>query len=151
LYGQHRAARPADALHPLGYGRELYFWSFIVALLIFALGAGVSIFQGIAQIRSLRPIESPQVSYIVLAAAFLFEGISWTIALRQYRGEQARNNRGVFENFRHSKDPPLFMVLFEDSAALSRCRRRARAGEQEPSDRSGGTLREASGWPISAE
>ena len=118
LYGQHRAGRPPDALHPLGHGRELYFWSFVVALLVFALGAGVSIFQGISQLRTLRPIESPQISYIVLAAAFVFEGISWTIAFRQYRGEQPRTHRGVFENFRRSKDPPLFMVLFEDTAAL---------------------------------
>ena len=120
LYGQHRAGRRADAEHPLGHGRELYFWSFIVALLIFAIGAGVSIYQGIAHIRAPQPIENPWVNYIVLALATLFEGGSWTISVRQFRS----TNRGrlglydFYEAFRKSKDPPSFMVLFEDSAAL---------------------------------
>jgi cation diffusion facilitator family transporter len=120
LYGQHRAARRADAEHPLGHGRELYFWSFIVALLIFAIGAGVSIYQGIAHIRDPHPIENPAVNYIVLALAMLFEGGSWAISVRQFR-HTTRVRLGLYdfyEAFRKSKDPPSFMVLFEDSAAL---------------------------------
>ncbi|MGH8136832.1 MAG: cation diffusion facilitator family transporter [Steroidobacteraceae bacterium] len=118
LYGQYRATRRPDAAHPLGHGRELYFWSFIVALLIFALGSGISIYQGIAQVSNPRPIHDPLVSYIVLALAFVFEGGSWFVAARQFRGIQARSKRGFYESFRRSKDPPAFMILFEDTAAL---------------------------------
>ena len=118
LYGQHRAARRPDPEHPLGHGRELYFWSFIVALLIFAIGSGVSLFQGIAQLREPRPLESPWVNYIVLAFALVFEGASWAISLKQFRSTTARGRLTFYEAFRRSKDPPSFMVLFEDSAAL---------------------------------
>ena len=118
LYGQHRATQRPDREHPLGYGRELYFWSFIVALLIFAIGAGVSIYQGIAQLREPRPIESPWVNYIVLAFALVFEGASWAISLKQFRSTTARGRLTFYEAFRRSKDPPSFMILFEDSAAL---------------------------------
>jgi cation diffusion facilitator family transporter len=116
LYGLRRAARRPDAKHPLGYGRELYFWSFIVALLIFALGAAVSIYQGIARVRQPLPISHPLVSYLVLGLAFLFEGGTWLIAKRQFSA--AKGSLGYYEAFRRSKDPPSFMVLFEDSAAL---------------------------------
>jgi cation diffusion facilitator family transporter len=118
LYGQHRASRPPDADHPLGHGRELYFWSFIVALLIFAIGSGVSIYQGIAHIRDPDPIHKPWVNYIVLALAMIFEGGSWAISLRQFRSATGRGRLGFYEAFRKSKDPPSFIVLFEDSAAL---------------------------------
>lgn len=116
LYGIHRAKVQADPEHPIGYGRELYFWSFIVAVLIFALGAGVSVYEGVARIRDPQPIEAPLVSYIVLGLAFIFEGVSWALSLRQFN--HARGSLGIFEAFRRSKDPPAFMVLFEDSAAL---------------------------------
>jgi len=116
LYGLHRAARRPDAHHPLGYGRELYFWSFIVALLIFALGAGVSVYEGIAHVRHPEPISHPAVNYVVLALAFLFEGASWIVSWRQFRA--AKGPLGYYEAVRRSKDPPSFMVFFEDSAAL---------------------------------
>jgi cation diffusion facilitator family transporter len=116
LYGIHRAKGQADPEHPIGYGRELYFWSFIVAVLIFALGAGVSVYEGVVHMRNPEPIEAPFVSYIVLGLAFIFEGVSWAVSLRQFN--QARGSLGIFEAFRRSKDPPAFMVLFEDSAAL---------------------------------
>jgi cation diffusion facilitator family transporter len=116
LYGQNRAARPPDAEHPFGYGRELYFWSFVVALLIFALGAGISIYEGVVHILHPEPIRNPLVNYIVLALAFVFEGISWIVSFRQFRA--AGGEREIYETFRRSKDPPSFMVLFEDSAAL---------------------------------
>jgi cation diffusion facilitator family transporter len=116
LYGYRRAARRPDRLHPLGYGRELYFWSFIVALLIFALGAGVSLYQGIMHVLSPQPIERPMVSLIVLGLCFAFEGTSWLIALRSLRASGQRGS--TYEAFLRSKDPPAYMVLFEDSAAL---------------------------------
>ena len=116
LYGMHAARKRADRDHPIGYGRELYFWSFIVALLVFALGAGVSIYQGVHRVLHPQPIENAMVSELVLAASFVFEGWSWLISLRQFN--KAKGDLGYYEAFRKSKDPPLFMVLFEDSAAL---------------------------------
>jgi cation diffusion facilitator family transporter len=116
LYGIRRAAQPADPDHPLGYGRELYFWSFLVALLIFALGAGVSIYQGVAHVRNPEPIRQPWISYVVLGLSFLFEGGSWIVSWRQFR--KAKGTQDIYTAFRRSKDPPSFMVLFEDTAAL---------------------------------
>jgi cation diffusion facilitator family transporter len=116
LYGYHLASHPPDQLHPLGYGRELYFWSFIVALLIFALGAGVSFYQGVLHVLDPQPITAPTVSYIVLGLSFVFEGSSWIIALRELRASGQQG--GYWEAFVKSKDPPAYMVLFEDSAAL---------------------------------
>ncbi|MDR7033387.1 cation diffusion facilitator family transporter [Mesorhizobium sp. BE184] len=116
LYGLHRAARPPDKTHPLGHGRELYFWSFIVALLVFALGAGVSFYEGVIHIMAPEPVENPSVNYIVLALSMLFEGSSWWVALREFR--LTKGKLGWFEAVRLSKDPSVFTVLFEDSAAL---------------------------------
>lgn len=117
LYGMRRAGRRPDEQHPLGYGRELYFWSFIVALLVFAVGAGVSAYEGIRHVWAPEPINDPLVSYVVLALAGLFEGGSWLVSLRQFKA--AKGPLGYYEAFRRSKDPPSFMVLFEDSAALA--------------------------------
>ena len=116
LYGQHRAARPADAVHPLGYGRELYFWSFIVALFIFATGAGVSLYEGIIRVLEPQPIETPWISYTVLSLAFVFEGVSWLVALHNFN--RIRGTDSYWRAMRESKDPPDFIVLFEDTAAL---------------------------------
>jgi cation diffusion facilitator family transporter len=116
LYGMRVAKKKADRDHPAGYGRELYFWSFIVALLVFALGAGVSIFQGVHRVMNPQPIANAIVSEVVLAASFVFEGWSWGVSLRQFN--KAKGALGYYEAFVKSKDPPLFMVLFEDSAAL---------------------------------
>ena len=116
LYGMARAKRKPDAEHPLGHGRELYFWSFVVALLIFAVGAGVSVYEGIAHLRAPTPIERPRLVFIVLGVSAVFEGASWWIALREFRARQG--GRSLWQAFRESKDPPSFMVLFEDSAAL---------------------------------
>ena len=116
LYGLRRADRPADRTHPLGHGRELYFWTFIVALLVFALGACVSMYEGVRHILDPRPIENPTVNYVVLGASFLFEGTSWIVALREFR--QQKGGLGYLEAVRQSKDPTTFTVLFEDSAAL---------------------------------
>ncbi len=116
LYGQHRAGLPPSDLHPLGHGREVYFWSFIVALLIFGLGAGVSIYEGITHILNPEPIKNPVVNYIVLGAAFVFDSFSWVVAFRAFRA--AKGSLGWFEAIVESKDPPGFIVLMEDSADL---------------------------------
>ena len=116
LYGIARSTRPADRSHPLGYGRELYFWSFVVALLIFALGAGVSIYEGLNHILYPKPIERPMVIFAVLGVSLLFEGASWVVGIRAFGA--AKRNLGWWEAFRRSKDPPAFIVVFEDSAAL---------------------------------
>lgn len=117
LYGYRRAARRPDPIHPLGYGRELYFWSFIVALLLFGFGAGVSLYQGVRHLVAPQPIEHVAVSYAVLGLAFLFEGTSWVIGWRAF--SRSRGSQGFWAAFKASKDPPGFMVLFEDSAALA--------------------------------
>jgi cation diffusion facilitator family transporter len=116
LYGMRRAKLQADADHPIGYGRELYFWSFIVALLVFALGAVVSIYHGILHVRTPEPIHDPFVNYVVLALAFIFEGASWWIAFKHFR--TMKGTLGYYAAFRGSKDPPSFVGLFEDSSAL---------------------------------
>ena len=116
LYGQHRAKKPPDRLHPWGYGRELYFWSFVVALLIFALGAGVSIYEGVQHIEHPEPMSRPLVNYIVYAASAVFEGTSWWFGWSAF--QRVRGDKALFAAVHASKDPPSFMVLFEDSAAL---------------------------------
>jgi cation diffusion facilitator family transporter len=116
LYGMRRAAKPRDASHPLGYGRELYFWSFIVALLIFAIGAGVSAYEGITHILNPEPIANPLINYIVIAASVALEGTTWRIALRKFGGE--KGDVGYIRAIRNCKDPTTFTVLVEDSVAL---------------------------------
>lgn len=116
LYGQHRARRQPDATHPFGYGRELYFWAFVVAILIFAVGAGVSIYEGWLHIQSPEPLRDPTINYVVLGVAALLEGSSWALAVREFNGK--RHGVGWWLAVRRSKDPAGFIVLFEDSAAL---------------------------------
>lgn len=116
LWGLKRSKRPADANHPFGYGMELYFWTFVVAILIFAVGAGVSLYEGLHKLQAPEPITNPAVNYVVLALALVFESVAWTIALRAFNRQ--RGSRGMFETIRHSKDPTVFTVLFEDSAAM---------------------------------
>ncbi len=116
LYGINRSQRPADAKHPFGYAMELYFWSFVVAILIFGLGAGLSFYEGVQRIVTPHPMTDPYVNYIVLGAAILFEGYVWTIAFREFRRMTGR--RGWLDEVRASKDPVVFTVLFEDTAAM---------------------------------
>ena len=116
LYGLQRAARPPDRQHPFGHGRELYFWSFIVALLVFALGAGVAFYEGVIHILHPEPIENPLVNYVVLGLCMVFEGGSWFVALKEFR--RSKGNLGYIQAVRRSKDPSVYTVLFEDSAAL---------------------------------
>ena len=116
LHGLRRAARPATPEHPFGHGLQLYFWAFIVAILIFGLGAGLSILEGLQKIEAPHPIENAYVNYAVLAVSFLFEGGVWAIAFAEFR--RSRGPRTLLEAVHRSKDPTVFTVLFEDTAAL---------------------------------
>lgn len=116
LYGMRRAGRPADDRHPFGYGREIYFWAFVVAILIFAVGAGLSIYEGVHKVQHPTPITNVFVNYIVLTIAMLFEGGAWWIAFRAF--ESTRGKRSLLAAVRESKDPSIFTVLLEDTAAM---------------------------------
>jgi cation diffusion facilitator family transporter len=117
LWGRRQSRKPADAKHPFGYGRELYFWSFVVAVLVFALGAGVSVYEGVLHIIHPEAAMSPIVAYAVLAFAFLLEGGSTLAAFREFRA--AKGSLSWFQAVRQSKDPPAFIVLLENGAAMA--------------------------------
>ncbi len=116
LWGMKRSSKPADERHPFGYGMELYFWTFVVAILIFAIGAGVSLYEGFTKINSPREIQRIYINYVVLGVAMIFEGIAWTVAFREFRKHKGK--MGYFKAMQASKDPTVFTVLFEDSAAM---------------------------------
>jgi cation diffusion facilitator family transporter len=116
LYGLRRARRPADEQFPFGHGKEVYFWGFVVAIMIFTVGAGVSIYKGIHHLIHPSPIENPNINYIVLGCAMLFEGAAWYFALTEFT--KAKGKWGYLEAVRRGKDPSMFVVLFEDSAAM---------------------------------
>ncbi len=116
LYGMKRAAARRSREHPLGHGRELYFWSFIVALLVFSLGAGLSIYEGVDHFRHPEPNRQPVVSYLVLAFAALFDGYSFVVAVRQFN--RTRGEQTFLQAIKQSKDPSSFAVVLEDAAAL---------------------------------
>ena len=117
LYGLKRSNLPADSRFPFGHGKEVYFWSFIVAILIFGVGAGISVYEGIHSIANPRPLENPLVNYIVLTLAIIFEGIAWLFAWKTFSSQ--RGDLGVVEAVTRGKDPSMFVVLFEDSAAMT--------------------------------
>jgi cation diffusion facilitator family transporter len=117
MWGRRASRRPPDAAHPFGYGRELYFWSFVVAVLVFALGAGVSIYEGVIHILQPEEAVSPLIGYAVLLVAFLLEGGSTMAAFKDFRA--AKGGLGWFEAVRASKDPPAFIVLLENGAAMA--------------------------------
>ena len=116
LYGMRRAKKPADERYPFGHGKEIYFWSFVVAILIFALGSGISMYEGIHRVMHPAEITNPLVNYIVLAAAFVFESVAWYLAFREFRTQQG--DQSFTGAIKASKDPTTFVVLFEDTAAL---------------------------------
>ena len=116
LYGMKQAKKPADDEFPFGHGKEIYFWSFIVAILIFAVGSGVSIYEGIRHVMHPAQIENPMINYIVLSLALVFEGGAWFFAFKEFG--KVKGKRGYIEAVQRGKDPSMFVVLFEDSAAL---------------------------------
>jgi cation diffusion facilitator family transporter len=117
MWGRRAAKRAPDRLHPFGYGRELYFWSFVVAVLVFALGAGVSVYEGIIHIANPEPAVSPLWAFAVLLIAFLLEGWSTLEAFHEFRA--AKGSLSWFQAIRRSKDPPSFIVLLENGAAMA--------------------------------
>jgi cation diffusion facilitator family transporter len=117
MWGRRQAKRAPDKLHPFGYGRELYFWSFVVAVLVFALGAGVSVYEGIVHIAHPEPPVSPLIAYAVLVVAFFLEGWSTVEAFRDFK--QAKGELSWLQAVRRSKDPPAFIVLLENGAAMA--------------------------------
>ena len=116
LVGLRRAARPPSTEFPFGHGKEIYFWSFVVAILIFALGAGISLYQGWRHIQHAEPLRNIAANYLVLGLAILFEAGAFFIAWREFSAH--RGKLGVLEAVRRGKDPSLFVVLFEDGAAM---------------------------------
>jgi len=116
LLGMKRSEKPADEHHPFGSGKEIYFWSLMVAVSVFGIGGGFSIYEGILHLRHPSSLEDPTINYIVLALALVFESISFSIAWRQF--SRAKGSVGTFQAIRHGKDPSLFTVVFEDSAAI---------------------------------
>ena len=116
LLGLKKAKKPADERHPFGHGKEIYFWSFVVAILIFAVGSGLSIFKGIAHVKHPEVITSPIINYAVLGFAILIEAIVFYVALKEFN--KSKGNLGYLEAIRQGKDPGMFVVLLEDLAAL---------------------------------
>lgn len=116
LYGLKRAQRPPDKNFPFGYGKEIYFWSFIVAILIFALGAGISIYEGIIHLLHPKPITTPYINYIVIGFAMMFEGFAWYFAFKEFT--KSKGKWSYIMAVQKGKDPSILVVLFEDSAAL---------------------------------
>jgi len=117
LFGIHRSKQPADATHPFGYGKELYFWSLIVAVLIFGVGGGISTYEGIVHLIEPSPLEDPFWSYIVLGLALVFEGFVLVVAFRAFQALKGEEEN-ILEAIKSSKDPTTFTVLFEDAAAM---------------------------------
>lgn len=116
LYGMKKAKKPADKNFPFGHGKEIYFWSFVVAILIFALGGGISVYEGIHHLLHPQPTTNPLINYLVLGLAIIFEGVAWLFALREFR--RTKGNNGYVDAINQTKDPSVLVVLFEDSAAM---------------------------------
>ena len=116
LFGLKQSRKPADEDFPFGHGKEIYFWSFVVAILIFAVGAGVSFYEGVTRVITPHPVENVFVNYIVLGFAMVFEGGAWFLAFKEFG--RVKGSRGYIEAVQQGKDPSFFVVLFEDSAAM---------------------------------
>ncbi len=123
LYGIARSVRPPDRRHPLGYGRELYFWSFVVALLIFTLGAGVSVYQGVTRLLHPMPIERPAVIFVVLGISLAFEGASWLVGMRAFRATQRHrgHSRHCRRGRRHGTRHPDARFALGRSSVTGHC------------------------------
>jgi len=116
LHGMRQAKKPADERFPFGHGKEVYFWSFVVAIMIFALGSGISIYEGISHMLHPEPLKDAYINYIVLILAMIFEGAAWFFAFSEFT--KAKGKWGYIEAVQRGKDPTMFVVLFEDSAAM---------------------------------
>ncbi len=114
LLGIRRSQRPADDQRPFGYGKELYFWAFIVSILIFGGGGGVSFYEGITHLQHPELITNPSWNYVVLGIAFVLDGFSFLTALNEFNRQ--RGSQPFWVAVKRSKDPSTFVVLFEDAA-----------------------------------
>jgi cation diffusion facilitator family transporter len=112
----NRAELPADKEFPFGHGKEIYFWSFVVAMVLFAGGAGISIYKGIDQLITPVPVRHSYVNYCVISFSLIFEGVSWYIAFTEF--SRAKGDWGYIQAVHRGKDPSIFIVLLEDSAAI---------------------------------
>lgn len=119
LFGMKDASRPADAPHPFGYGLRLYFWGFVVAVAVFALGSGVTIYEGVEKVAHPTPIQNAWVNALILIVAIFLEGFSLIVALREVREEAKRRGQSFVETLRTHRDPTIFAVVYEDTAALA--------------------------------
>lgn len=116
LLGMKRAEKPADVNFPFGHGKEIYFWSFVVSILIFAVGAGFSLYEGVHSLFAGVVPKDPTLNYLVLGLSIIFECVAWYMALKEFN--KVRGSMGYIEAVQRGKDPSMFVVLFEDSAAL---------------------------------
>ena len=116
LFGLKQSRKPPDEDFPFGHGKEIYFWSFVVAIMIFAVGAGVSFYEGVVRVMSPHPVENVFINYIVLGFAMVFEGGAWYFAFKEFG--RIKGERGYIAAVQQGKDPSFFVVLFEDSAAM---------------------------------
>ena len=116
LYGLHRANRKPDDRHPFGYGGEVYFWSFVVAILLFAVGSGFSLYEGVLKVMNPHPVKNVMISYLVLGGAIVFEAGAWYVAAREFN--KTRKGRPILRTVLDAKDPSIITVLLEDSAAM---------------------------------
>jgi cation diffusion facilitator family transporter len=116
LLGNNRSQKPPDSLHPFGYGKEIYFWTLVVATSLFAIGGGMAVYEGITHIMDPEPLVDPFWNYVVLACALVFNGISWLIAFKEFSKDHVGKN--LWTAVQNSKDPGIFAILFEDTADI---------------------------------
>lgn len=116
LLGMKRAQKKSDAEHPFGYAQEIYFWAFVVAILIFALGSGISLYEGFHKVLHPEPVVDAWINYLVLGMAMIFEGAAWAVAFREFNSR--RGKRSMLRALKDAKDPSIMTVLLEDTAAM---------------------------------
>ena len=116
LVGVKRSRRPPDPAHPFGHGAELYYWGLLVAVALFGIGGGLAFYEGIEHLRHPNPLQDPTWNYVVLGVAFVLDGGSWLLALRELRRDHP--GLGIWQAYRTSKDPAIYTVLAEDTADL---------------------------------
>ena len=117
LIGERNSEKPPDKRHPFGYGKALYFWALLVALSVFSLGGGLSIYHGVQALRHPEPLEDPLWNYAVLAVSACFEGYSWTVSRRELN-KRRKPGTSLWRTVHTSKDASVFTVFIEDTAAL---------------------------------
>ena len=116
LLGMKRAKKPADTIHPFGYGQESFFWAFLVGMSMFVIGAAFSIYHGVERLMHPAPLERLTVSYVVLILSFFFEGYSWSVAFREMR--KVKGNKSFWAYLKETRTPAILVVFLEDSAAM---------------------------------